>query len=350
MFAKTPGGKIQAFAGVQFGHPVFLVSLFVAELRKWTFSDMQQGMRKISGGAFVPGSEPDASTSRPITIPAIVLGTSQSLRARRFKTGEYLVYLQLHEEIEYTVLSGHDTIAALAGDTHGVSYITVEIHAQCDAARLHQAQQPHERSPSHQNRTQRSILDDRGDWMAITRQTIDEVGVFTGRVEMTKTALSNRSRNLFTFSAIHQANIQLLGDRKQLSVEERGETAVQFWNTVAANMPDWQAACAEKIPPADYRTEFVCAHGIALAGLSRLGRSLLAEFPKTWPAKLKKLRTINWRRSNTSTWEGRAMIAGRLSKSSTCVVLTGNLLKNAIGVTLTEHEHDVETSWRKPAN
>ena len=225
MFAKTPGGKIQAFAGVQFGHPVFLVSLFVAELRKWTFSDMQQGMRKISGGALVPGSEPDASTSRPITIPAIVLGTSQSLRARRFKTGEDLVYLQLHEEIEYTVLSGHDTIAGLGGDTHSASYITVEIHAQCDAARLHQARQSHDGSTAHQRHAKRSILDDRGDWMAITRQTIDEVGVFTGRVEMTKTALSNRSRNLFTFSAIHQANIQLLGDRKQLSVADRREIA-----------------------------------------------------------------------------------------------------------------------------
>jgi len=344
MFAKTPGGKIQAFAGVQFGHPVFLTSLFVAELQKWTFSDMQQGMRKISGGGLVPSSEPDASASRPITIPAIVLGTSKSLRARRFKTGEDLVYLQLQDEIEYTVLSGHDTIAALAGDTQSASYITVEIHTQCDAARLEKAQQSYQRSASYRKNTKRSILDDRGDWMAITRQTIDEVGVFTGRVEMTKTALSNRSRNLFTFSAIHQANIQLLGDRKQFSVEERGETAVQFWNTVAANMPDWQAAYAEKITPADYRAEFVCAHGIALAGLARLGRSLLAEFPKTWPAKLKKLRTINWRRSNTSTWEGRAMIAGRLSKSSTCVVLTGNVLKQTLGVPLNEHESDVEAA------
>jgi len=307
-------------------------------------------MRKISGGAFVPGSEPDASTSRPITIPAIVLGTSQSLRARRFKTGEDLVYLQLHDEIEYTVLSGHETIAALAGDTHSASYITVEIHTQCDAARLEQARQSHEGSMAHQRHAKRSIFDDRGDWMAITRQTIDEVGVFTGRVDMTKTALSNRSRNLFTFSAIHQANIQLLGDRKQFSVAERGETAVQFWNTVAANMPDWQAVCAEKIPPADYRTEFVCAHGIALAGLARLGRSLLAEFPKTWPAKLKKLRTINWRRNNATTWEGRAMLAGRLSKSSTCVVLTGNVLKQTLGVPLNEYESDVQaaSSNRRP--
>jgi DNA sulfur modification protein DndB len=155
--------------------------------------------------------------------------------------------------------------------------------------------------------------------------------------------LSNRSRNLFTFSAIHQANQQLLADHKQQSVEDRVSIAVRFWNTVAANMPDWQAACDEKILPADYRREFVCAHGIALAGLARLGRSLLSDYRKTWPGKLKKLRTLNWRRSNSATWEGRAMIAGRLSKSSTCVVLTGNVLKQTLGVVLSDHERNIET-------
>jgi len=344
MFARTPTGKLLAFSGVQLGHPVYHTAVDVAELKKWTFSDSQSGTQKISRRALGLGLQLDAGEFRSITLPPIVLGTCDSLSTTKSKGHFDLVYLDLFDDIEWTVLAGHDTIAALAGDIPRTSHISVEFHTQCDSAQLAQLGDMNSTSRHVRSHAKRSILDDRGDWMAITRQTIDEVGVFTGRVEMTKTALSNRSRNLFTFSAIHQANIQLLGDRKQFSVEERGGTAVQFWNTVAANMPDWQAACAEKIPPADYRTEFVCAHGIALAGLARLGRSLLAEFPKTWPAKLKKLRTVNWRRSNTSTWEGRAMIAGRLSKSSTCVVLTGNVLKQTLGVSLNEHESDVEAA------
>ena len=344
MFAKTPSGKFQAFVGAQFGHPVFLTCVSVAELQKWTFSDVIHNTRKISRHALAPGSESTAIAIQLITLPPIVLGTRQSLSTTKAKRSEDLVYVHLDDEIEYTIITGHDTIAALAGDTHGTNFVTVEIHTQLDLSQLPQLGEANQRSASRTSHTKRSILDDRGEWMAVTRQTIDEVEVFTGRVDMTKTALSNRSRNLFTFSAIHQANIHLLGDRKQLSVEERGETAVQFWNTVAANMPDWQAAYAEKILPADYRSEFVCAHGIALAGLARAGRSLLVEFPKTWPAKLKKLRTLNWRRSNTTTWEGRAMIAGRLSKSSTCVVLTGNVLKQTLGLSLNEHESEVEVA------
>jgi hypothetical protein len=38
------------------------------------------------------------------------------------------------------------------------------------------------------------------------------------------------------------------------------------------------------------------------------------------------------------------LIAGRLSKASTCVVLTGNVLKQTLGVPLSEHETAVEAS------
>ncbi len=348
MFARTPFGKLWAFSGAQLGHPVYLSSVDVAELQKWTFSDVPHDTRKISRRALAPGSHPDASAFRLIALPPIVLGTSQSLSTTKAKGSDDLVYLHLVEEIEWTVIAGHDTIAAIAADIYRTSHISVEFHTQCNSAQLAQLADKNQRSAALTRHAKRSVLDDRGEWMAVTRQTIDQVTIFTGRVDMTKTALSNRSRNLFTFSAIHQANQQLLADHKQQSVEDRVAIAVQFWNTVAANMPDWQAAYAEKILPADYRSEFVCAHGIALAGLARLGRTLLSEFPKTWPGKLKKLRTINWRRSNTTTWEGRAMIAGRLSKASTCVVLTGNVLKQTLGVPLSDHETAVEAASTNP--
>lgn len=344
MFARTPSGKLLAFSGAQLGHSIYLASVDVAELQKWTFSDLPHDARKISGRALAPGPQPDADAFRLITLPPIILGTRQSLSTTKAKGGEDLVYLRLFEEIDWTVIAGHDTIAAVAGNTHGTSHISVEFHTHCDSSQLAQLADTTHRSTALTTHAKRSVLDDRGEWMTVTQQTIEQVTIFAGRVDMTKTALSNRSRNLFTFSAIHQANQQLLADHKQETVEDRVAIAVQFWNTVAANMPDWQAAYDEKILPADYRKEFVCAHGIALAGLARLGRTLLSDYPKTWPGKLKKLRTLNWRRSNTTTWEGRAMIAGRLSKASTCVVLTGNVLKQTLGIPLSEHENQVEAA------
>lgn len=336
MFARTPTGKRLAFSGVQFGRRVYHTAVDVNDLKTWTFNDDSNTGSKISRRALAPGSH-------ATTLSTIVLGTTQSLTTMQAKGSPDLEYLHLVDDINWTVISGHETIAALAGDLERTSHISVEFHTRCETAQLAQWANTNNRSAAITSHAKRSALDDRGDWMTVTQQTIEQVTIFTGRVDMTKTALSNRSRNLFTFSAIHQANQQLLADHKQQPVADRVAIAVQFWNTVAANMPDWQAACAEKILPADYRKEFVCAHGIALAGLARLGRSLLSDYPKTWPGKLKKLRTLNWRRSNSATWEGRAMIAGRLSKSSTCVVLTGNVLKQTLGVVLSDHERNIET-------
>ena len=350
MIARTPIGKILAFSGVQCCYPVYLTSMLIGELQKWTFEDSKRNMARINRWALAIDSQPDASAFRLITLPPIVLGTRHRLSTTKAKGSEDLEYLHLVEEMEWIVIAGHDTIAALAGNIRGTSHISVEFHTNCDSSQLVQLAEANHRSTAHASHAKRSVLDDRGEWMEVTRQTIDRVAIFTGRVDMTKTALSNRSRNLFTFSAIHQANIQLLGDRKQESVEERVDIAVQFWTAVATNMSDWQTASAEKISPAEYRAQFVCAHGIALAGLARLGRSLLAGFPKTWKPKLKKLRTVDWRRTNTRTWEGRAMIAGRLSKASTCVVLTGNLLKETLRVPLSDYEKEVETAFRAPPN
>ena len=344
MFARMPTGKLLAFSGAQLGRPVFLSSVSVNELQTWTFTDVAHVAPEISRRALAPGSQPDAGTLRLMTLPPIVLGTKEGLSTRQAKGDSDMEYLDLFDDIEWTVLAGHDSIAALAGHIPRTSHISVEFHTRCAPSQLASLANTDSSPRSLKSASKRTVLDDRGDWMTVTQQTIEQVTIFTGRVDMTKTALSNRSRNLFTFSAIHQANQQLLADHKQQSVEDRVAIAVQFWNTVAAYMPDWQAAYDEKILPADYRREFVCAHGIALAGLARLGRTLLSDYPKTWPGKLKKLRSLNWRRSNTATWEGRAMIAGRLSKASTCVVLTGNTLKQTLAVPLTEHETAVESS------
>jgi DNA sulfur modification protein DndB len=51
---------------------------------------------------------------------------------------------------------------------------------------------------------------------------------------------------------------------------------------------------------------------------------------------------MDWSRSNTKLWEGRAMIAGRLSKARSCVVLTGNAVKRQLGIPLSAEEQDLE--------
>lgn len=197
----------------------------------------------------------------------------------------------------------------------------------------------------HERKSARSLSilhDDRDELARLTRQMIKQVAVFSESTEMARTTISNRSRKLFTLSAIYHATTTLLAERKHDSFEANLMTAVDFWNEVAKRIPDWGRAARGEISPAELRKHCVHAHGIALSALARAGRSLIQQYPKTWHRKLGGLRKIDWSRSNTQLWEGRAMIAGRLSKARSCVVLAGNVIKQTLGVLLKEEEEALE--------
>ena len=202
----------------------------------------------------------------------------------------------------------------------------------------------------HERRLPRSLSilhDDRDEYARLTRQVIRKVEVFGDNVEVARTTISNRSRKLFTLSAIYQATKTLLAEQTAGSFQERLGIATSFWSEVAKQIPAWEQAVAGQVSPAELRRQFVHAHGIALAALGRVGQSLLAVSPKNWQTRLRGLKTLDWSRSNSRLWEGRAMIAGRLSKANSCVVLTANAIKQHLGLPLTAEEEDVERQFKK---
>lgn len=192
----------------------------------------------------------------------------------------------------------------------------------------------------------RVFHDDRDELAHLTRELIPRVPVFVNAIEMARSTISNRSRNLFTLSALYQANRTLLADRKKEPYEAKLSSAVDFWNEVAKCVPDWTRATTGKTSPAELRKNYVHAHGIALAALARAGRTLLEKRPKTWRRDLARLKSLDWSRSNARLWEGRAMVGGRLSKSTSSVVLTGNAVKRHLGLPLSEEEAQIERQSR----
>ncbi len=112
---------------------------------------------------------------------------------------------------------------------------------------------------------------------------------------------------------------------------------------MAKQIPDWSRASENKVTTAELRGGYVHAHALALASLARVGKSLFAKYPSSWRRRLNPLATLDWSRSNTRQWEGRAMIGGRISKARTCVVLTGNVIKRHLGLPLDPEEEEVES-------
>ena len=221
--------------------------------------------------------------------------------------------------------------------------IAMLLHVDPDGSRrgqLFSDAKRHERTTAP---SRRIAFDERDELARLTREVITAVPVFRDAIEMERTAISNRSRKLFTLSALYQANRELLADHKQDSYKQRLKLATEFWKEVARHIPGWSEIVQSDTSAAEIRANYVHCHAIGIAAIARAGRALLAQSPAGWKQRLAKLSSLDWSRSNTKLWEGRAMIGGRLSKSSLAVARAGNAVKQHLGVKLSRDDQALET-------
>ena len=92
----------------------------------------------------------------------------------------------------------------------------------------------------------------------------------------------------------------------------------------------------------ELRRDYIHAHGVALHAMGLAGHSLLEKHPRDWKKCLKNLESIDWSRTNSKTWEGRATIGGVVSKARTNLMLTANYLKKVLDLPLTAEEQKLE--------
>ncbi len=188
-----------------------------------------------------------------------------------------------------------------------------------------------------------TLYDHRDSCSELARYVAMSIEPYVDLTELEKSSISNRSNKLFTLSSLKHATRALLqkGPKDQISKEET-ELAARYWECVGANMPDWGLVKKRKLTAPELRQEFIHTHGIVLHALGVAGACLLSTRPKGWAKDLKKLSQVDWRRSNSELWEGRAMIHGRISKARSNILLTGNVIKATLGLELTAEEQTLE--------
>jgi DNA sulfur modification protein DndB len=187
------------------------------------------------------------------------------------------------------------------------------------------------------------LYDLRSPMAQLARKVVKDVPVFSALTEVERSSIPQKSIKLFTLSGVYQGTRSLLSKRRNDLVSEAdGDLAVRFWSEVANNMPDWTLASKRQTHASELRRDFIHAHGIALHALGIMGASLLKAHPEDWTSKLVHLRDVDWNRKNSKIWEGRATVSGRISKSNTHIVRTSVLLKQSVGITLSEEEGSLE--------
>lgn len=189
------------------------------------------------------------------------------------------------------------------------------------------------------------LYDHRDEDAAIVREMVLTSKVFRGMIEMERTTLAVRSRKLFTLSGLYTGTVALLhGQCRNRS--EAVEKARTFWEACADAIPDWHAVRERRAPAGELRREYIHSHGIALQALGIAGNQLLAQDPVAdLRERLTSLRELDWSRSNTAVWEGRAMVGGRVSRSSSNVILTANVVMQRLGLELPPEHAQVESAF-----
>lgn len=191
------------------------------------------------------------------------------------------------------------------------------------------------------------LYDVRSPLAQLARSLVETVQVFRNLTETERTSISHRSVKLFTLSSIHQGTKALLGKGKVDTVSSNeSRLAADFWNAIAEQIPEWKMAAQKKAVPAELRREFVHSHGIALHSLGLMGAALVKQDPSGWRDKISLLSSVDWSRTNTSLWEGRALVGGRISKATNNVLLTSAYLKTSLGLRLNKEETRLEDTMR----
>lgn len=186
------------------------------------------------------------------------------------------------------------------------------------------------------------LYDHRDPLAAVTREFVARLEWLHDVVEVEKTTLTPRSRKLFTLSALFNGTRALLNGL-QLSQEDQIQLGCDFWDGIGHGFPEWRAVQEGRVASSVLRHDFISTHGLVLNAFGIVGNSLLTtEQSVNWVEIGKRLGEINWRRSNSDLWEGRALSAGRVQKGYQNVILTTNVLKQHLNIPLTGDELQAE--------
>ncbi|MDG4803145.1 DNA sulfur modification protein DndB [Micromonospora sp. WMMD980] len=188
------------------------------------------------------------------------------------------------------------------------------------------------------------LYDHRDPLAAVTRAVVEQSPILRGVVEHASTSLAKASRKMFTLSAVHGAHKALFAGVTGLSQHQMIDTALGMWEALNAQFPEWTMIRAREVPAPEIRRDFIHTHGILLTALGRVCNTLLLdEIPcQQWPQQLRPLSQMDWSRTNTALWEGRALVGGVVSKASSNIVLTTAALRSHLGMALSAEEEKAE--------
>lgn len=155
------------------------------------------------------------------------------------------------------------------------------------------------------------LFNSREEASIIAKDVATEVHAFNGFVEKEKTTISNRSKALFTLSAICTATNELLMGMDD-PTQEKKDLAVRFWTAVSSHIEAWNDVRLGRKRSSEVRKDYICSLSITLVAIGHAGNALIMSHPDDWEQRLKTLAEIDWKKSNP-VWENLVFVNGKVA-------------------------------------
>lgn len=192
------------------------------------------------------------------------------------------------------------------------------------------------------------LYDSRDDLAVITRQVISQVSFINSYTDKEKDILGKYSSNLFTLNTFYLANKRIL---QKATIDNNCKNfLVCFWTLVTENIIQWNELQNKEISKVDLRENYIITQAVVIQALGRVGNYFYSNQQIDMSTVMSALKKIDWRRS-ASIWKLRTIRTnGRMISSDTAIILTANVIKQAIGIPLDEDESTREKKFLQSIN
>lgn len=157
------------------------------------------------------------------------------------------------------------------------------------------------------------LFDNRDEFSRLVKEVVDRVDVFGDLVDKEHTTISNRSKALFTLSAIYHGTEALLKD-SELNAEQKLDLAISYWNRIAANIPKWHDVKSGILKSSEVRKNYICSLSVTIIAFGFAGNKVMKERFADWENCVDSIADIDWSKSNPQ-WELSVVVNGNVIAS-----------------------------------
>lgn len=189
------------------------------------------------------------------------------------------------------------------------------------------------------------LYDSRDNLAVASRKAVSCISFLNAYTDKEKDNLGKFSSNFFTLNTFYLANKNIFpkGKIADENLKNAEEFLVHFWQCVTNNMVQWQKIENKSLTKVDLRQNYISSQGVVIQAFGIVGRYFYENRKLDMEKYLNKVRNIDWKRNNP-IWRLRAIgETGRILTNKKAICLIANVIKQAIGLPLSDQERNLET-------